>query len=112
MSGLELLRVMKADAQLKFIPVVMLTPSVAAQDVAQAYALFANSYVVKPVELSSFFQQVKSFVEFWTRTRLPNWPTLLPLRMIQPPAADLGPDQRAGHEAQPLLQLKPRPQAT
>lgn len=75
MNGFEVLKAMKTDARLKLIPVVMLTTSVAAQDVTQAYLLSANSYVVKAVNFAEFLQQIESFVEFWTKSRLLNWPT-------------------------------------
>ncbi|UQN10127.1 response regulator [Deinococcus sp. QL22] len=77
MNGFEVLKAMKTDARLKSIPVVMLTTSLAAQDVTQAYSLFANSYVVKSVDFSQFLRQIESLVEFWTRSRLLNWPTPL-----------------------------------
>ncbi|MFB9991206.1 response regulator [Deinococcus oregonensis] len=75
MSGFDVLKAMKADHRLRLIPVVMLTTSVAPQDVSQAYSLFASSYVVKSVDFAEFIMQVESFVRFWTTNRLLNWPT-------------------------------------
>ncbi|THF66687.1 response regulator [Deinococcus sp. Arct2-2] len=75
MNGFDVLKVLKADERLKLIPVVMLTTSVAPQDVKQAYSLFASSYVVKAADFASFIQQVESFLEFWKVNRLMNWPT-------------------------------------
>ncbi len=74
MNGFEVLQAMKADERLKLIPVVMLTTSVAPDDVSKAYSLFASSYVVKAVDFANFLQQIESFVTFWTKTRLLNWP--------------------------------------
>jgi CheY-like chemotaxis protein len=77
MNGFDVLKVMKADVRLKFIPVVMLTTSQATQDITQAYSLFASSYLVKSIEFAGFIEQIESFVAFWTRNQLLNWPTPL-----------------------------------
>ncbi|THF67870.1 response regulator [Deinococcus sp. Arct2-2] len=77
MSGLDVLQALKADERLKLISVVMLTTSVAPQDVTQAYSLFACSYMVKAADFSSFVQQVESFLKFWKINRLLNWLTPL-----------------------------------
>jgi CheY-like chemotaxis protein len=65
MSGLELLRKMKSDARLKYIPVVMMTSSRAEPDLEQAYALGVNAYVVKPVDFKDFAEAVKVVGRFW-----------------------------------------------
>ncbi|UQN05408.1 response regulator [Deinococcus sp. QL22] len=75
MNGFDVLKAMKADERLKLIPVVMLTTSVAPEDVSKAYSLFASSYVVKAVDFADFIQQIESLVAFWTKNRLLNWPT-------------------------------------
>ncbi|UQN08627.1 response regulator [Deinococcus sp. QL22] len=75
MNGFDVLKAMKADERLKLIPVVMLTSSAVAQDVTQAYSLFASSYVVKSVDFENFIEQIESLVAFWTKNRLLNWPT-------------------------------------
>ncbi len=64
-NGLEVLRTIKADRQLRPIPVVMLTSSREEQDLAQSYALGANAYVVKPVEFHQFLSAVKELGTFW-----------------------------------------------
>ncbi len=64
-NGLEVLRTIKADRQLRPIPVVMLTSSREEQDLAQSYALGANAYVVKPVEFHQFLSAVKELGMFW-----------------------------------------------
>src|SRR5206468_12470669 len=50
MSGLEVLKEMKADAKLKTVPVVMLTSSSQEPDLIASYELGVNAYVVKPVD--------------------------------------------------------------
>ncbi len=64
-DGLEVLRTIKADAQLRPIPVVMLTSSREERDLAQSYALGVNAYVVKPVEFQQFLRAVKESGMFW-----------------------------------------------
>jgi CheY-like chemotaxis protein len=65
MSGIEVLRSIKADSCLRHLPVVMLTSSRQGPDVAECYKLGANAYVVKPVESMEFFEAVKTAGEFW-----------------------------------------------
>lgn len=64
-SGLEVLAEIKTDAALKCIPVVILTTSRAEQDIVQSYTLYANAYVVKPVDLEQFIKVVQSIENFW-----------------------------------------------
>jgi CheY-like chemotaxis protein len=65
LSGIEVLRAIKAEPQLKGLPVVMLTSSCEGPDIAQCYQLGANAYVVKPVECAKFFEMVKDVGRFW-----------------------------------------------
>jgi CheY-like chemotaxis protein len=64
-NGLEVLRTIKADANLRCIPVVMLTSSREERDLRESYALGANAYVVKPVEFHQFVSAVKELGAFW-----------------------------------------------
>ena len=64
-DGIEVLRTIKNDVNLKPIPVVMLTSSREERDLAQSYALGANAYVVKPVEFHEFMKAVKELAVFW-----------------------------------------------
>jgi CheY-like chemotaxis protein len=64
-DGLEVLRTIKADLNLRPIPVVMLTSSREERDLAESYALGANAYVVKPVEFHQFLAAVKELGMFW-----------------------------------------------
>ena len=65
MSGLELLQIIKADAVLQTIPVVVLTSSQAEKDIAQSYQLHANAFVVKPVDFESFMLVIRAIEDFW-----------------------------------------------
>lgn len=64
-DGLEVLRVIKTDATLRTIPVVMLTSSREEPDLVRSYALGANAYVVKPVGFREFVEAVKQLGFFW-----------------------------------------------
>ena len=64
-DGREVLAEMKADPQLRRIPVVVLTTSKAEQDIIKTYDLHANCYITKPVDLDQFAQVVKSIETFW-----------------------------------------------
>ncbi|MEU6345878.1 response regulator [Streptomyces sp. NPDC046977] len=74
MNGRELLSVIKADEDLRTIPVVVLTTSAAPDDVTAAYRRHANAYVTKPVNLDDFERAVQSIDAFYldTVTRLPR----------------------------------------
>ena len=65
MDGLEVLRTVKADPQLRTIPVVILTSSREEQDVVRSYELGVNAYVVKPVEFDQFMRAVRDLGLFW-----------------------------------------------
>lgn len=72
-DGREVLAAIKADDNLKRIPVVILTTSKAEQDVLRAYDLHANCYVTKPVDLEQFLLVVKMIEEFWLQiVKLPR----------------------------------------
>ena len=65
MDGIELLRILKQDEQLKLIPIVILTSSNEEPDLKKCYELGANAYVVKPVKFGDFIETVKSIGIFW-----------------------------------------------
>jgi len=64
-DGLEVLKRIKADPNLKYTPVVMLTSSREEKDLMDSYQLGVNAYVVKPVGFSEFVMAVKSLGGFW-----------------------------------------------
>jgi CheY-like chemotaxis protein len=72
-DGREVLAEIKADPDLKRIPVVILTTSKAEEDILKTYNLHANCYVTKPVDLEQFVKVVKSLEDFWLAiVKLPN----------------------------------------
>jgi CheY-like chemotaxis protein len=64
-DGLEVLRQIKQDPDLRVIPIVMLTSSREEQDIVESYNLGANAYVVKPVAFEAFVGVVKQIGLFW-----------------------------------------------
>lgn len=64
-DGREVLAELKADDDLKRIPVVVLTTSRAEQDIVKTYNLHANAYICKPVDLNQFINVVKTIENFW-----------------------------------------------
>jgi len=64
-DGIEVLRRIRQDEALKAIPVVVLTSSQEARDIAECYKLGVNSYVVKPVEFDKFYQAVADLGAYW-----------------------------------------------
>ncbi len=64
-DGREVLAEMKADENLKRIPVVVLTTSQAETDILTSYGLHANCYISKPVDFEQFINVVKSIENFW-----------------------------------------------
>lgn len=70
-DGKEVLNRIKSDAQLKLIPVVVLTSSSEERDLAESYQLGVNAYVIKPVEFYDFVEAVKSLSLFWAITNHP-----------------------------------------
>ncbi|WP_324662050.1 response regulator [Haloarcula sediminis] len=65
MDGQEVLAEMKADEELRRIPVVVLTSSAAEEDIVDSYDLHANAYLTKPVDFDGFVDIVGSIEEFW-----------------------------------------------
>jgi two-component system, chemotaxis family, response regulator Rcp1 len=67
-DGREVLREIKADPDLRRIPVVVMTSSQAEEDVARAYDMHANCYVRKPIDFDQFHSVVKTIENFWFDT--------------------------------------------
>ena len=64
-DGLQVLETIKADANLKMIPVVVLTSSREEQDMVRSYKLGVNAYVVKPVDFHEFVNAIRELGVFW-----------------------------------------------
>jgi len=64
-DGSEILEAVKEDKELRTIPVVILTTSVAARDFAMAYSHHANSFLVKPFGYNEFSDMIKGLSSYW-----------------------------------------------
>ena len=84
-SGLEVLKILKADGAMKSIPIVMLTSSREAPDLAACYAHGVNSYVVKPVDFGEFMTAVKQLGVYWAAVN--EVPPPVPAPVAAAPAA-------------------------
>ena len=67
MGGRELLARIKSDEVLKNIPVIVLSSSTAADDISRVYALNANCYTRKPLNIDLFTDVIKGIQEFWLK---------------------------------------------
>lgn len=70
-SGLEVLKTLKADEKLKSIPVVVLSSSRETPDLVECYQHGVNAYVVKPVDFGEFVEAVKQLGIFWAAINEP-----------------------------------------
>ena len=71
-DGREVLSAIKQEAQLRRIPVVVMSTSESERDILESYELHANAYIVKPIDCHQFTRVVQSIEIFWLRTvRLP-----------------------------------------
>ena len=70
-NGLEVLKTIKADENLKLIPVVVLTSSRETPDLVEFYKQGVNAYVVKPVDFAEFMNVIKHLGIFWAAINEP-----------------------------------------
>lgn len=72
-DGRETLAEIKADENLKYIPVVIMTISKSDEDIFRSYYHHANCYITKPINIDEFLKVVKSIEDFWfTIVKLPR----------------------------------------
>ena len=64
-NGLHLLERMKTDDRLRRLPIIVLSTSAAPSDIAAAYRLHANCYIVKPIDLDDFTAKIRLALDFW-----------------------------------------------
>lgn len=72
LDGIQVLQQIKADEQMRFIPVVVLTSSRESRDLKECYQLGANAYVVKPVRFTEFVEAVRQTGIFWALINEPS----------------------------------------
>ncbi len=71
MNGIEFLRVMKQDARLKRIPVVVLTTSGEQQDIGSSFDLGVAGYMSKPVDYRKFVEVMRTINAYWSVSEVP-----------------------------------------
>ena len=71
MGGIEFLRELRADPELKHIPVVVLTTSNDDRDRVEAYHLNVAGYILKPVTMTNFIETMAALNRYWTLSELP-----------------------------------------
>ena len=85
-DGREVLQEIKADDDLRIIPVVVFTSSEAEEDILKSYDLHANCYITKPVEFDRLAEVLRSIREFWfTVVTLPRRKHTEPIPVSQAP---------------------------
>jgi two-component system response regulator len=65
LGGLEVLKAVREDETLRYLPVVILTSSTEEQDIVRSYGLGANSYIRKPVDFEQFSEAVRTLGLYW-----------------------------------------------
>jgi CheY-like chemotaxis protein len=71
MSGIDVLKMLKADPRTSTHPVVVFTSSNQDIDVIKSYQLGANSYVVKPVQFEKFAETIRELINYWRNMNRP-----------------------------------------
>ena len=71
MNGIEFLKIMKADPELRKIPVVVLTTSRNEKDILDSYEMSVAGYVVKPADYKKFVDAVRIINQYWDLSELP-----------------------------------------
>jgi CheY-like chemotaxis protein len=72
MSGLEFLKVVKNSADLRPIPVIVLTTSKEKQDVMESFEHGAAGYMIKPVDYSRFTEVINTIISYWNLSETPK----------------------------------------
>jgi CheY-like chemotaxis protein len=72
MNGIEFLKAIKSDEELKNIPVIVLTTSDEQQDIVESFNLHAAGYMLKSVDYKEFADTIKAIDIYWTLSKLPN----------------------------------------
>ena len=69
-NGVEFLRIIKDDKNLKLIPVAILTVSTEKQDIIETFKLSVGGYIVKPVDYRKFVEAIRTIALYWTLYRI------------------------------------------
>ena len=72
MGGVEFMKIVKADDQMRGIPVVILTTSKAEQDRVETFKLGAAGYIMKPMDHGDFVEMMEKIHQYWEMTSFPD----------------------------------------
>jgi CheY-like chemotaxis protein len=72
MNGIEFLKTLKNDQNLRMIPVIILTTSKEDKDIRESFSLGVAGYMVKPVDYSKFVQIIKAIDTYWDLSEVPG----------------------------------------
>jgi CheY-like chemotaxis protein len=64
-DGREVAQQIRSNAQLRYIPIVVLTTSKQEEDIVRSYNLGVNSYITKPVTIDQFIKVLQKLEEYW-----------------------------------------------
>lgn len=71
-NGLEVLREVRADESLRAIPVILFTTSELPEDIAESYALGANTFITKPTRFNELLEALDDIGRYWSTAKLPT----------------------------------------
>jgi CheY-like chemotaxis protein len=72
MNGAEFLRIVKADEELRRIPVVVLTTSKNERDIFESFDLSVAGYMIKPIDYMQFVETIRAIEAYWKLSRIPS----------------------------------------
>jgi CheY-like chemotaxis protein len=72
MNGIEFLQILKADENLKKIPVIVLTTSSQQQDITESFRFSVAGYIVKSVDYKEFKEAISTINKYWSLSKLPS----------------------------------------
>ena len=72
MNGLEFLRIIKTDENLKKIPVIVLTTSSQQEDIIESFNFGIAGYIVKSLDYTEFTEAIKTINLYWTLSKVPS----------------------------------------
>lgn len=72
MNGIEFLKILKSDDQLKYIPTIILSSSDNHDDLKQCYELGIAGYIIKPLRYEDYTKNITTTLEYWSNNELIN----------------------------------------
>jgi len=70
MNGIEFLKILKADAKLKYLPTIILTTSENRADLLECYRIGVSGYVIKPLKYEEYESKIQKVLEYWNINQL------------------------------------------